>query len=247
MITSDKYKKTIYFILAIAISMLFGFSRFGFITYDHFFMIAHAKDMLANGLYRNTDIFTVHEGFYFLYQKWAMCFLVYLLYQIGGFQLIDFAGTVVLAVLCILIFGIMYRYNSKYPSLNLVIGSLFMFEVMPGQTLRPHVISLFVIIMEIYELERYRKGNIQTGWHLLLFLAICSLVTMWFHSTMWILCILTVLPYIFCRERENCSRKAIVLGIIIMCLMSLLQPNFLEQYHYMWVCMTIGDLNKEYI
>ncbi len=72
---------------------------------------------------------------------------------------------------------------------------------------------------------------------------------MWFHSTMWILCILPVIPYLFNIKGKyfvsrNYSLRYVVVAVLIITLASVLQPNGMEEYNYMMKC--VMALNGSY-
>ena len=241
-----------YWFAVVLISIGLSFSRFGMFCRDYYYMIAHAEDMISNGLYRNVDIFTVHDGFYFLYQKWAMCLLVYCMYQLGGFLLLDIMASFTLCCLFVFVFYLTDRFNPDYRIVNLVIGTVCPVVYVFVQSFRPHVLIGFVLLYEVYVLEEFMNDRQKSYNGLIISLFICSLFTMWFHSTMWIVCVLVVLPYLFDSRIDHyifaVKRVVVTYGLIFMILASFLQPNGIEQYRYMWVCMTAaGNWYKDVV
>ena len=82
---SDSKQLKRYIILVVMISIMFGVISLMAYTFDDLFMCRHWEDILNGNLFRKTDFMTVHDSMPFLHQKWAMCFLTYLIYTTGGF------------------------------------------------------------------------------------------------------------------------------------------------------------------
>ena len=61
--------------------------------------------------------------------------------------------------------------------------------------LRPSVIGDALLFLELISLERYASGKIKEK-RLITHICMCSILIMWFHSTMWIACPLFMLPYL---------------------------------------------------
>ena len=239
---SDLKQLKRYIILVIMISIMFGVISLMAYTFDDLFMYRHWEDMLNGNLFRKIDFMTVHNSMPFLHQKWAMCFLTHLIYNIGGFFGWNIAA-MILRIGCYIFLGIiLYKLNPKYlyPNIYIFIISLFL----DGQdaTFRPQIISTALVILEVYLLEQFSKSEIKKI-KLWIGLFVISLFMMWFHSTMWLLSVITIMPYLvyinwskFEEQTYNLIDVWVGLGFIL--LASLFQPNGIYQYKYMFLCAT---------
>lgn len=244
--------KQIYWIglvLAISTCMLFNMS----LTNDVWFMISHARHMLADGFYPGTDVLSLHENFDFVYQKWAMCFLSYFVYENFGRAGL-YAGCYVLyGLFNASLYVLLNKLNPKSLFCNLPLVLLVSLCSATYMNFRPHVIAGILIIWEIYVLEQYVSCHMKTFWFYVQMFVI-SLVLMWFHSTMWYMVLIPVLPYLFDGmihlsrvTAATHSRLPLVLSFPAMIFAACLQPNGLYQFKYMYVCLTAAGEKYSHI
>ena len=232
-----KWYKIIVIILIIAFA-IFNICMF---SIDAGFMYWHFEDILDGNLFRKTDFLTVHDNLPFLHQKWAMCFLTYITYNIGGYLGWQIAAIILNVILFSVMAYVVTKLNNKYLFANICI-LILAFLNNTYSLFRPHVISSTFIVIEVYLLELFISNKLSKK-KLWIGLFLISLGTMWFHSTMWVLCVITIMPYLVPNIRnlfkeQDYKLRDIWLGFAVILLASLLQPNGLLQYKYMYVCST---------
>lgn len=247
-INNTKLTKRDYIIVSIIIALLISIIRYGSISADSYFMAVQGKDLLNGGWNTSKDIFSIHSNGTFYHQKWATCIMTYLLMDRWGNEGIDIVTSVIIFFITFSIFIFLYDLCNNNKELALLTSSSIMSLTFINATLRPQLFSTWIMAIEIYILEKYSKGEIKPI-YVYASLTACSIATMWFHSTMWVLCILVVEPYLFnfktkyC-EKRNYKKSTIFISLILMTAGSILQPNGLSQYHYMFVC--IKGITPEY-
>lgn len=213
---------------------------------DNLYMYAHAKDMLANGLVRTIDIFSMHENLSFSYQKWAACILTYFIVHNFGWNGLTIATYILIFALLfgLYLFGRKFNGNHMLFNTAMIMSCAFLLEANGTLRFRPHVIAGIIFIYMFYILEQYVNGLITADWKFYLRFIIASVILMWFHSTMWIMFIVVFLPYVFNFSRishifsqREYKMKPLLISMVLMFVAGVFNPNGLKQYQYMWACL----------
>ena len=244
-------KKT-YYITTTLTACIMALMRNLFETIDDYFMYLQGKDILTGNIHRTTDFLSLHEGFAFLHQKWLMCIATYIAWTAGEEKGLYVAGFIISFILYMSVFMCMDKLNPKYRILNLITGAVAILPIAISREFRPQIISMTMLILMITALEQYTNGQNSNHKRLYIKLTIYSLITMWFHSTMWYLCLIYMLPYIAETlipenkyiKTQKYDRKPIWISTACIILSSILQPNGIKQYPYMFGC--INATNDKY-
>lgn len=216
---------------------------------DNLYMYSHAKDMLQNGLVRDTDIFSMHEGFSFSYQKWAACLLTYAVVHNFGWHGLTIATYVLVFMLlsALFLFGVFHNKQHMLFNTVLIMTAAFLMEANGTLRFRPHVFAGIILIYLMYLLESYTQNKIKSDWKFYLKCILASIVLMWFHSTMWIVYVVVFLPYI-CNfdfpqfKRFKCCGRSyrmtpLWIAMVLMFAAGIFNPNGIRQYAYMYSCL----------
>lgn len=163
---------------------------------DFWFIINHGRYLVSNwpNGFINYEPFTILEGLSFSFEKWATSILFYLTYTRFGLEGIHLLVTLVMTLFNIFIYKTCVLV-SKNRRMSLLICTilLFVFSIAYGKT-RPQIFSFLFLAVEIYQLEKYTRDKNHK--HLLILPAL-SVLFMQFHSTMWVMFIIFMLPYLF--------------------------------------------------
>ena len=243
----DKIRKygyvTVLFLLSVVLPLFLWNQLQGV---DNLYMYAHAKDMLQNGLVRNTDIFSMHEGFSFSYQKWAACFLTYGIVHNFGWHGLTIATYFLIFMLLLALYLFGRIYDKKHMLFNtvMIMTAAFLMEANGTLRFRPHVMAGIILVYLLYVLEGYARGEIKADWKFYLRCVFSSIVLMWFHSTMWIIYIVVFLPYIcnfkftvFPCHDVSYRMKPLCFSMVLMFIAGIFNPNGIKQYAYMYSCL----------
>ena len=252
MMTNSDYTKSLKAALyCLALSFFHPLNAF---SADCYFMAAQGYDIIRNGFTRAKDITTVH-GFDFMHQKWAMCIDSYCTYTLFG-QAGILIGTAMLFFVALFIFWlILDRLNPGEDAFNAFL--LFVAAISLGfmVSFRPQMISLVCLLVFLVAMEDMIQQPRKM--HYAIFFGL-SIIVMWYHSTMWVMLLIFMLPYVFdlkilkkipgCVNDKSASPLQLLLTFISILLGSLFQPNGIHQYKYMYVCLTAtSDIYKELI
>lgn len=159
---------------------------------DFWFQINHGRYILENG-FINIEPFTVHTGLSFSFEKWLTCVIFYFIFSNFGSR-----GTIVIVyVLCAIIEYLFYKAsfyisNNKKTSIILTVLNCSLLFFYFGKT-RPQLFSFILLILEFIILEHYTKTN---NHKYLIALPFLSIIYMQFHSTMWLIFFVMMLPYL---------------------------------------------------
>lgn len=181
---------------------------------DIWFQLNHGREILANG-FGTTEIFTVHEGWQFSYEKWLTCVIFYLAYSKFG----NIGILAVIYILAIMFELIVYAIfinsiedRSKALRYTMIISTLLFLNF--ART-RPQMFSFVLLVLEYYLIEKYIKTN-KTGY--LYLLPVIACVYMQLHSTMMVMFFIVLLPYIVrikFKKIEFKERNYRILPIIV--------------------------------
>lgn len=160
---------------------------------DAWFMMNHGRYLLENG-FPDFEPFTLHEGFHFNLEKWASCVTYWLVYsnfgKYGIMALLYLVATVI--ILLFYNFSYMTSKNRKISIISTIVSlSMFCLGFIRS---RPQIFSYIIMLIEVTLLEKYRHSNNKKY---LFALPLLAIAYMQFHSTMWPVFFIMMLPYIF--------------------------------------------------
>lgn len=244
----------IYFLVFILVSTITVLMRPNVQGVDTLWMYAHGKDMIEHGLVRNTDIFSIHDSFSFLYQKWLMCLLTYIIVNQFGWTGLTIATNCILLALLLSMHLLVVKFDRKHLLLNAIMIAICGLELGCYNQLqfRPHMIACLIFVYMFFNLEKYARGESVNGVVFHIKFVISSIILMWFHSTMWILYVIVFLPYVcnfkfvarflsninvYVKEKHY-EIKPLCIIMIEMFAAGILNPYGLKQYKYMMTCIT---------
>lgn len=247
-----------------ALVFLLGASCVGFDNGDVWFMDVHAQDMLENGFGGNVGRFTAHDGLTAPHQKWAMCLLVHAFMQlgrvagIGEYEAMFAASALFCGMFALILYLVSVRPGRELLSASLTAFFTFFLSVSGISVIlsfRPHVVAACLCMIESRLLERqYHDPDRKPlpTWSLLAVLSLCSLACMWFHSTMWPLCLIPVLPFLGEAVLRRLRKKSVPDGLVKTCVLAFpamilagcLNPLGLGQFAYMKVTAMAGSSGK---
>lgn len=249
------FKTGLLFIISISLPLILWNGLQGV---DNLYMYAHAKDMLENGFVREYDIFSLHQGFEFSYQKWAACLLTYGIVNTWGWHGLHIATYVLGAILFGSVFLFGYKYSREHILMNTILILICGFIMESNGTLRfrPHVMAGVIFVWMFMVLNGYAQGIVKADLKFYLFFVLASIGLMWVHSTMWIIYTVMFLPYLCdwkCISRSaskyihpvverQYDLQPLWIALILMFVAGICNPNGIYQYQYMFACMrATGD------
>lgn len=246
------YNKSAWYIIGLLISLFIVLSNAtSHVSMDAWFMVRHGEDIINNGFFATTDFLSVHNDIGFVHQKWLMCILSYVIYSFGGFRGLYLASLLFTAALTITIYVVANKFNPDDKYCNILFCTVVNFLINSQSSLRPQTVACLLIVLEIFVLEKYVERKFKS-WQLCLSLCLISIGIMWFHSTLWMFCIVPILPYLFDLnaftavlnkiplglfrriESAEYGKKPLVLGSILMLVCGMLQPNGIHQFEYLY-------------
>lgn len=162
---------------------------------DVWFMIAHGNYLFENGFkFPTTEILTVHDTIGFSLEKWLSCVLF-----AGVYNLFGEWGLIVFTMLVALLTGcLMFKACKEVSDNNYWVSLLGTFMAsavlsMAWYRTRPQIFSYVCLLLEFIVLEKYVKTK-NKKWLYALPLVSCLLIQ--FHSTMWVMYLIVLLPYL---------------------------------------------------
>lgn len=176
-----------------------GIALFGFSTgldNDIWFMIAHGNYLFENGFhFPSTEILSIHSDFAFSLEKWASCVLF-----AGAYNLFGEWGVLIFSVIVFaLVLYLIYRAALVVSEGNFWVSILgtalcgLPLAISWART-RPQIFSYMFLILEFIVLEKFVQTKKEKY---LWFLPLISCLLIQFHSTMWVMFLIVLMPYIF--------------------------------------------------
>lgn len=160
---------------------------------DFWFTINHGRYILENG-FTNIEPFTLHEGLSFSFQKWLTSIVFYLVYTKFGYLGIHLLITCLMSLTSFIMWKCASLISGNKRNSAVIVSIIMAVFSFQFAKTRPQIFSYLFLVLEIYQLEKYVKDN--KAQHLFV-LPLYSLLLMQFHSTMWLMFIIFMLPYIF--------------------------------------------------
>jgi hypothetical protein len=160
------------------------------VEHDLFFMSATGREILQNGI-PYTNVWSMDHSAEFVAQQWLYCVIIALLEPLGIWSL-KLLVLITILILSVLIWKLMVIrgcnnrmvYGLTMTGIALTCGYLY--------SARPESITIILLLLEAYGLEKYRATS-KYGW--LSLLPVTMVLEMNLHASMWIMHFGVVLIY----------------------------------------------------
>lgn len=212
------------------------------ISVDLYFLVEHGEYVLNNG-FPHTEFLTIHKDFNFVMQQWLFSCIIYFVYTFLGNT-----GTILFVILFyILHVFVLYKIcflitdSHVLSCVTTFIGSILFLIYAES---RPHLVSLLMILLTIYCLEKYIKTNKK---YYPYFIPILMLIQINCHMTMYPCIFMAIFPYLFnlkvftgsqITDDFNYNKKPIILSTILSIPMLFLNPYGLDGVLYIFKSMS---------
>jgi len=223
----------IFFILPLVFFLFINFSKG---TDDIWFIFSHGRYILNNG-FPHIEFLTIHNELHFIMQQWGFSIIVYLLYHyLGSIGVVTFIG-----ILNIVIMYFMYKLcykisNNKYFSclIAALLDVLLEFNtIIP----RPQVISILILLVIVYLLERKDKS--------IYLLPLLSLILINTHASMWLMFFIICLPFVaeYILKKDKYVLKLLLI-MLVSFLIGFINPYGIEAMTYSLSAYGIKTINE---
>lgn len=194
---------------------------------DLWFILNYGKYIINNG-FATIDPFTIHENLAFIMQQWLTAVIFYGAFKISFKYGLFFLCLIILIIILFLIYKFcMLLSNNNYQKSTLIsIITVMILLIFRFITPRPQIIDFTFLLGIIYILEKYKKNK---NTKLIYFLPLISLLEINFHSMLWFMLFIFMLPYIAeflilkFKKKDNRIYKLLLI-MLIMFLMGFINP-----------------------
>ena len=169
----------------------------GPLSIDNYYQIAIGKLIVEQGIPHEIP-FTVHmaEHLHYMAQQWLFMVFDYGIYSAFGFAGLFFCGLLLHMLLVYAVYRMILRIGKgrriiAYPAA--VLFGMYPFFVHTLCLLRPYYITCILLALEIIMMERVRVGG--GNQKMLLAFPVLSILSINFHSAMWPMLFVMLLPY----------------------------------------------------
>ena len=185
-------REVVFEIIAIVLIVLFAVSLAPkSLQNDTFYTVTIGKYISENGI-DFKDHYSWHEGLPYTYPHWAYDFVMYQIYNLGGWQAIYISTCVMAAILGICIYEVNSRISkNKFISFFVTIGSLYLLQSYIAA--RAQLATFILFILLVYNIEKVleNKKIINAIAILIIQILIANL-----HVAAWPFTFVLYLPYI---------------------------------------------------
>lgn len=197
---------------------------------DIWFLIKHGEYVLNNG-FPHIEFLSMHSGFHFVMQQWLSSVIFYLTFHFLGviglkflIQIVNILILFLIYKLCMLVSGNKYRLSIFT---TIIIDILLLLFMLP----RPWIFTFIILLTELYILESfYRKKS-----KIILLLPLLSLIQINMHSSMWLMLIVFMLPFIVNMIFDKNKDVLYLIGMIpLMLLVGFINPYGIENMLYVF-------------
>ena len=231
--------KNFYFLIGVLVTTFMVFILMTEYTdSDMWFILSSGREIVENGI-PYTNPFTYIGELDIVIQQWLWCVIVWLVYS--------FSGGIGLFLTCIMLYFISVYLICKIAEINnsdtnftfMVASLLFMVSGWFFISIRPTMVTVSLLLLQIYLSERYIYGY---SWKNLLWFIPISLLEINLHSSLWVMHFIFIIPYVFpsiknalirFSEKEY-SIKPFLYVIIPMALVGLLNPYGVDGILYLF-------------
>lgn len=231
-------KKSIWIGLALIISLITVFLIGGrFFDNDGYFILASGEYIVENGI-PHTNPFHFVDGLRIVIQQWLWAVGCYLAYSTLG------KAGVYMIVLALYLMVLFVAYKiCKLNQVNSCVAIIFSTLVLSVNTvfltMRPTLITVLLLLLQIYVLEKYKRDKKAP---LLLWLIPISLLEMNLHGSIWFMHFVFLLPYIVppiknpfvAFKKRDYKILPIILTMIPMGLVGFINPYGLDGILYIF-------------
>lgn len=226
------------------------------VTSDNYFLINTGKYIIENKEIPTMNIWTMHPDFKIVIQQWLCCVENYIAYNIAGnlgLVVITIIHTIILNILLIK-FTSLYTDNKRIIVIALCLSNYFASYFISA---RPSLVTISILTYELIQLELWRRSSKdkKSNIKLLINLAIISLLHINYHSALWLMDILFILPYMVPAIWEinkhnikesliNIDSKMLLASIITIIAFSLINPNGIKSITYLGKSTEMFNIDK---
>jgi hypothetical protein len=160
-IFQDEHKYFVFIVMGVFLVFVFLFTTFKIADDDFFWHLATGRYIVENGVIPGTDVFgELTQNVKWIPFEWGWDVFSYLLYQIGGFNLILIFRSIALVFIFWFIFRLLNKFRVNSIVSLIVLASLIV-AMMDRLTPRPHVITylFFIVLINILVSAKYLERN----------------------------------------------------------------------------------------
>ncbi|MCQ2482089.1 MAG: hypothetical protein MJ153_01205 [Clostridia bacterium] len=229
-------------------SFLFSIMVNIFFDSDIYHMLTAGREIARNGILRE-DVFFIVPGHKIVIQQWLYNLIVYEIF--ANFGKIGILVTVLLFTVCfaLLLNKLLKYYNLDY-RIRFIIVILACVASRPMLTIRPELLTICLLLIQLILCEEYRKTNNKK---VFFFLPLLTLLEINLHATLWIAHFVFLLPYIVPLptfisnkvkiENNHIRIKDLLLPILLMLISLFINPYGLDGITILFKQGEISKLN----
>ena len=228
----------------IVLILLIGLAFFE-IDNDFWFLINLGRSIINNGI-PNIEPFTIHSNLDFIAQQWLTDVIFYLIYDKFGIYGMLFLLTFINTIVAFLTYKLSMLLSDGKIKLSFLVTIIFdVFFITMFLKTRPQAFDTILLLLEIYLLELYVKKNKKTY---LIGLPLISILMINFHSSIWSMLFVFLLPYFAERikyfSKEDYQIKPLIIITILMFICGLINPYGIEAIKYLFNSYGVDIINN---
>ena len=214
---------------------------------DIWFLLSLGRHVVNSGI-PTIDPLTIHEGLEYVMQQWMSASIYWSLFNTFG----KFA---VLGIVYILFFSLMILFYKLCKNVNgnrtisVVITTITFTIISTFMVNRPHMFTYFILLFEVFLLEKYISSN---NYKWLFGLPILSVLLINLHSSMWYFQFIFLLPFIVNGIHiknitiDKYKLKPILISALFMVLGGLINPYGIDAMTFIFKSYGV-DIINEYV
>ncbi len=192
------------------------------------------------------DPFTIHEGLSYIMQQWLSASIFWVVFDYFGKYGLLFIVYIMCFLLSFVLYKLYYR-TSNNKLLSVLFSVMATILIRKFIVLRPQIFTYFILIMEMFFVEKYvNTNNKKCLWPL----PILSVVLINLHASMWYFQFIFLLPFIVNSFKiknftiQTYELKPILITIILMVIVSFINPYGYEALTFLFKSYGIDLINN---
>jgi hypothetical protein len=204
---------------------------------DTWFLLNSGRYVMNNGI-PHIEPFSIHENMEFVMQQWLTDVVFWNIYDLAGeFGLFLFV-TICYAVVIFLLYKLTMNISEGNFFVSFSVTMLATILIFTYMVVRPTIITLVLVMIELNVLEYYAKSN---EYKYLIILPVLSLLMINFHAALWPMLFVLILPYVIDSYKfkvrficgEGYNKVYLFLSILAMVLVAFVNPYGVDAMLYL--------------
>lgn len=213
---------------------------------DLWFLFSHGKYVINNG-FPHVDFLSMHGGLHFVMQQWLSAVIFYLIHSIFGKNGLVLMCVIFICLYLFIIYKLCMLLSDNKFLLSIILSVITVLCLETNFILiRPQLFTYLFLFITLYIMELFYKNR---NSKVIYFLILISFLQINFHSALFFMIYIFMLPYIVCLfidfiKKKDKSIFKVLLVMLLMFIVSFINPYKMEAITYIFKSYGRSDFSS---